>query len=112
MAKTKQIVLTTSVIAMGAWQPNRFVNFEGAQADSGQQVLGVSAYESDTGNVSAVDVLGIALVEAGGIIAKGVSVASGAQGLAVAANAETPAAGVTMDAADAVGDIIRVVLKG
>lgn len=112
MAKTKQILLATSVMATGAWQPNRFVNFDGAQAETGQAVLGVSIYESDAGDVSAVEVLGIALVEAGEVIDKGVNVATGAQGLAMAATAEMPAAGVSMDAAEAVGDIIRVLLKG
>ena len=74
MAKTKQVLLTTTVKTTGAWQPNRLVSFAGKQAENGEAVLGVSVYEADTGDLAAVDVSGIALVEAGAAIAAGAAV--------------------------------------
>ena len=107
MAKTKQILLTTTVKTTGAWQPNRLVSFAGKQAENGEAVLGTSVYEADVGDQAAVDVIGIALVEAGAAIALGAQVQPDATGRAI-----TLAAGVAFgrarDAATAAGDIIRV----
>lgn len=112
MAKTKQVLLATTVMAASAWQPNRFVNFAGAQAAAGEATLGVSTYEADQGDYAAVDVLGIATVEAGDAIAQGAKVAAGDQGLAVTQASTAAVAGYALDAAAAVGDIIRVLLRG
>ena len=112
MAKTKQVLLTTTVKTTGAWQPNRLVSFAGKQAENGEAVLGVSIYEADVGDIAGVDVAGIALVEAGAVIAAGAAVAAGTQGLAIAQTGTTKAAGTAIDAATAAGDVIRVLLKG
>ena len=112
MAKTKQVLLATTVIAAGAWQPNRFVNFAGTQAAAGEASLGVSTYEADQGDAAAVDVLGIATVEAGGAIAQGAQVSAGDQGLAVTQASTAVVCGHALDAAAAAGDIIRILLRG
>ena len=112
MAKTKQILLTTTVKTTGAWQPNRLVSFAGKQAENGEAVLGTSVYEADVGDQAAVDVIGIALVEAGAAITAGAAVAAGAQGLAIAQTGTAKTAGTALDAATAAGEVISVLLKG
>lgn len=111
MAKqTKQVVLTTTIRTTGKVVENRFVNYSGKQAKAGEAVLGVANYDADEGDLLAVDVLGIALVEAGGTVAAGASVAADAQGCAVAGTQN--AVGTAVGAAEAAGDLIRVLLKG
>ncbi|WP_066569580.1 capsid cement protein [Snodgrassella sp. CFCC 13594] len=110
MAQTKQVVLTTTVLAATAWQPSRFVNYAGAQASAGDAVLGVSAYAADQGDMAAVDVVGIAIVEAAGAIASGDSVAADAQGLAIKLGGSGIAAGRALDAASSAGETIRILL--
>ena len=112
MAKTKQVLLTTTVKTTGAWQPNRLVSFAGKQAENGEAVLGVSVYEADTGDLAAVDVSGIALVEAGAAIAACAAVSAGTQGLAITQVSPAKFVGTAIDAATAAGDVIRVLLKG
>lgn len=111
MKRTKHVLLTMSVIAAGAWQPNRFVNFGNAQAGAGEAVLGVTPYLADQGDVAAVDVIGVTIVEAGGAFAVGAKLASSAQGLAVTASSGQEVAGEAMDAALAMGDLVRVILR-
>ena len=112
MAKTKQVLLTTTVKTTGAWQSNRLVSFAGKQAENGEAVLGVSIYEADVGDVAGVDVAGIALVEAGAAIAAGAAVSAGTQGLAITQVSPAKFVGTAIDAATAAGEIIRVLLKG
>ncbi|MFZ1417466.1 MAG: capsid cement protein [Burkholderiaceae bacterium] len=112
MAKTKQILLTTTVKTTGAWQPNRLVSFAGKQAENGEAVLGTSVYEADVGDQAAVDVIGIALVEAGAAIAAGVPIAAGLQGLAIAQTGTAKIVGTAIDAATAAGEVIRIKLNG
>ena len=50
MAKTKQILLTTTVKTTGAWQPNRLVSFAGKQAENGEAVLGTAVGATRGGN--------------------------------------------------------------
>lgn len=112
MAKqTKQVVLTTTVRTTGKVVENRFVTFAGKQAKANEAVLGVAVRDADEGDLLAVDVLGIALVEAGGQIAAGAEVDADAQGCAVI-HASGKVAGTALTAAAAAGDVIRVLLKG
>lgn len=110
MAQTKQVVLTTTMKATGAIVAKRFVNFAGAQAKAGEAVMGVSPYDVAADDLAAVEVIGIAIVEAGGAVAVGATVAADAQGCAVAGTAKV--AGTALSAAAAAGDQIRVLLKG
>lgn len=111
MAKpTKQVILTTTVRTTGKAVENRFITFTGKQAKANEAALGVSVHDADEGGLLAVDVAGIALVEAGGAVAVGAKVAADAQGCAVAGT--TNPAGTALSAAAAAGDFIRVLLKG
>ena len=105
MAQTKQVVLVTTVKTSGKVVKNRFVDFAG-------KVLGTATLDADAGEMLAVDVLGIALVEAGGTIAVGDEVAADAQGAAVKAAGNAKIAGTARSAATAAGEVIQVFLKG
>ena len=109
---TKHIVLVMSVIAAGSWAANRFVNFANVQANEGEPVLGVSSYTAEAGDIAAVEVQGISIVESGGVIAVGDKLTSASQGLAVTATKGQEVAGTALDAATQVGELIRVLLKG
>lgn len=108
---SKQVVLTTTVKATGKVVANRFVTFAGKQALANEAVFGVSPYDADEGDTLAVDVLGIAVVEAGGAVAVGAKVDADAQGCAVT-HASGEVAGTALTAAAEAGDLIRVFLKG
>lgn len=110
MAQTKQVVLVTTITATGEIVQDRFVNFAGAQAKAGEAVLGVAPYDVSNGDIAAVDVVGIAVVEAGGEISAGAEVGADAQGCAV--TGADKIAGTALTAASAAGEIIRVLLKG
>ena len=111
MAKpTKQVVLTTTVRTTGKVVENRFVTFAGKQAKANEAVLGAATHDADEGDLLGVDVVGIALVEAGGEVAAGAAVSADAQGCAVAGTQNV--AGTAVTAAAAAGDFIRVLLKG
>ena len=110
MSQTKNVVLVTTITATGEIVKDRFVNFAGAQAKAGEAVLGVAPYDVANGDTAAVDVVGIAVVEAGGAIAAGVEVGSDAPGCAV--TGEAKAAGTALTAASGAGETIRVLLKG
>ena len=103
---TKQVVLTTTIRTTGKVIANRFVNHAGKQAKADEKVYGVSPYEP-----LAVDIVGIAVVEAGGAVAVGDDLASDAQGCAVKAGASGKAAGVARSAAAAAGDLIQIFLR-
>ncbi|MFV2030803.1 DUF2190 family protein [Neisseria sp. S1] len=108
---TKQVVLTTTVKATGKVVANRFVTFAGKQALANEAVLGVSPYDADEGDTLAVDVVGIAVVEAGGAVTVGAKVDTDAQGCAVT-HATGEAVGTALSTAAEAGDLIRVLLKG
>ncbi|MFC3874898.1 capsid cement protein [Neisseria musculi] len=110
MAQTKNVVLVATITATGEIVKDRFVNFSGAQAKAGEAVLGVAPYDVANGDTAAVDVVGIAVVEAGGEIAAGAQVGADAQGCAVTGAAKI--AGTALTAAAGAGEIIRVLLKG
>lgn len=109
MAQTRQVVLTTTLIAAAALLPNRFVTVAGKQAAAGELALGVAEVIGDVGDAVAVDVIGITVVEAGAAVAAGVQVEADAQGCAVT-HASGKVLGLALDAATAQGDFIRVKL--
>ncbi|MBF0802909.1 MULTISPECIES: capsid cement protein [unclassified Neisseria] len=111
MAKqTKQVILTTTARTTGKVVENRFVTFAGKQAKANEAVLGVAIHNAEEGDLLGVDIVGIALVEAGGEVAAGATVSADAQGCAVAGTQNV--AGTAVGAAAAAGDLIRVLLKG
>ena len=110
MAKTKQVVLTTTIRAEGAIVANRFVNYAGKQAKAGEAVLGVAPYDTAAGDTAAVDAIGIAVVETGGALAAGDAVAADAQGCAVKQAGNAPLAGYVLDAA--ANETVRIKIGG
>lgn len=112
MAKTKQVVLTTTIRAEGAIVANRFVSYAGKQAKAGEAVLGVAPYDTAADDTAAVDAIGIAVVETGGALAAGDAVAADAQGCAVKQTGSASVAGYALDAAAAANDTIRIKIGG
>ena len=112
MAKTKQVVLTTTVKADGAIVAGRFVNYLGKQAKAGEAVLGVAPYDTAAGDVAAVETVGITIVETGGALAAGDAVAADAQGCAVKKAGNAAVTGYALDDAAAANDTIRIKIGG
>lgn len=106
--KTKQTVLTTSLLALVDLPRHRFVGLDGGLCAAGAKSLGSVAADTEASNAAPVDVLGICLVSAGGAIAAGAEVESDAIGRAVTL-ATGKSNGIALDAATAPGDIIRIV---
>ncbi|GLH34004.1 DUF2190 domain-containing protein [Pseudomonas sp. BR1R-5] len=106
--KTKQTVLTTSVVALVDLARHRFAGFDGDMCAAGAKSLGTVAVDTEADNVAPVDVLGICLVTAGAAISVGAEVESDANGQAVTL-AAGESNGIAMDAAAAAGDVIRIV---
>lgn len=102
-------VLSISLLAAAALTAERFVSAAGTVATAAGNAIGVTCTSAEIGDLVATDVLGTAVVTAGGAIAKGAAIQVGADGKAV-----TQAAGVTvawaLQAATADGDRIEVLL--
>ena len=105
--KTEKILLAVTIAAAAALTRFRFVDFTGNVASAGERPLGVATTDFDTGEQASVATHGEILVEAGAAIAAGTEVESDASGRAVTKTTGV-AFGVARDAADAAGDIIRV----
>jgi len=81
---SENIILAETVIAVGAITQARFVTHAGAQATIlGEKVLGVSSTDAATGKAVAIAALGVAIVDAGGVIAVGDDIITDANGKAV-----------------------------
>lgn len=106
--KPQNVILVGSILAATDLTRRRFVGFDGNLCAAGVKALGVVEADTEAENVAPANVLGVILVEAGGVIAAGAEVQSDADGKAIA-----KAAGVTngtaWDAATAPGDVIRIV---
>ncbi len=102
-------ILTLSIVASGAITKHRFVTPGNTQAGAGVNTLGVAREDATLNAGLAIDVVGTAIVEAGGAIAAGAAVETDATGRAV-----TKTTGVTvgraLQAAAAAGDFIEVLL--
>lgn len=110
MQKTSLFAMT--VIAAAAIATNRFVGlFTGAQCGAGAKAQGVSQYAADAGDALAIDVLGTAIVEAGGAIAAGGPIKSDADGRAIAQGGTGEIIAYAVTAATAAGQKIEVLLK-
>ena len=92
MARPNNIaILTLTIAAAAALTARRFVSPTGAVATAAGNALGVARSDAAIGQDAPVDVMGTAVVEAGGAIAAGALVEVGATGKAV-----TKSAGVTV----------------
>lgn len=108
--KTHNPILTLSMTAMTALKPCRLVGLTGDVCTAGAKAAGASLFDADAGEQLGVAALGVILVEAGGAIPAGGEIESDAQGRAIV---KTTGAGngYALDAAQAAGEVIRV-LRG
>lgn len=107
--KTEKILLAVTIAAATALARFRLVDYTGAQAGAGERALGVANTNYDIGEQAGVATHGELLVEAGAAVAVGAQVESDVSGRAVTLSTGV-AFGVARDAADAAGDIIRVLV--
>lgn len=105
----KHSLLTISVLAAAALTAERLVTAAGAVATAAGNAVGVARTDAAIGELCPVDVLGTAVVTAGGAIAKGAHVEVGATGKAVTL-AAGKAVGVALEAAAADGDPVEILL--
>lgn len=104
-------ILVLTVAAAGAITAGRFVTPAGAQAGADANTLGVArAAAAAAGEKIPVDVLGVAVVEAGAAVAANATVKSDASGRAITWATAGAKVGLALDAATAAGAMIRVLL--
>lgn len=101
-------LLALSVAASAALEAERFITAAGAYPSAGGNTFGVTQTSAADGDLVATDVLGTAVVEAAGTIAKYASVQSDAAGKAVTKSTGV-AAGIALEAA-VTGSLIEVLL--
>ncbi|MBU0969207.1 MAG: DUF2190 family protein [Proteobacteria bacterium] len=105
--KTAIHSITFGTTAASAIVERRFVDYDGNLCAAGEKALGVShAGGADIGEECPL-ALGLPVIEAGGVIAKGASLESDGTGRAVTYSSGV-INGSAVDAAAAAGDIIRI----
>lgn len=108
---TETPILTLSVAAAGAVVAARFITPAGAQAGADANTLGVArAPAAAAGEIIPVDVLGVAIVEAGAAVAANATVKADSSGRAITWVTSGAKIGLALDAAGAAGAMIRVLL--
>lgn len=80
-------VLALTVTLAASLSARRFVGHDGNYASAAGNTLGVTRTEGVTGDAVAADVIGTAVVAAGGTFAKGAEIEVGADGKAVVQSA-------------------------
>ncbi len=103
-------LLTLSVLAAVALTAERFVTAGGNYATARQGALGVTTTSAASNALVPVDALGTTVVVAGGVFAKGASLAVGTAGKAVASESGDVIVAVALQAATADGDRVEVFL--
>jgi hypothetical protein len=103
-------ILAKTFTASGAVTAERFVTSAGAQvASAGAAAIGVARMGAASGERMTVDLLGTAIIEAGGAITAGAAVKAGADGRALTYDTGTKA-GIALQAATAPGQRIEILL--
>lgn len=105
-------IFSLALTAASAVIAARFVDFDGNHAADGEKPLGVSAYGAAIGVDFSAHVLGTAMLEAGGAIAKGgpIKPAADGSGKGIAQAGAGPIAAYALTPALANGDLIEVLL--
>lgn len=106
--KTQQIGLTSTIMALVAISALHFVGFDGKVAQAGTKAMGICEADTDAGEACPVNIDGVLLITAGGVIAVGQEVEVGATGKAVAL-AGGKSNGYALDAATHDGEVVRIV---
>jgi hypothetical protein len=102
-------ILTLSVLASASIAAERFVTAAGGVASAAGNAIGVSCTQAAAGEIFPVDVIGTAVVTAGGAFDKGAWLEIGSDGKAVV-QTTGPAVAWAQQAATADGDRVSVVL--
>lgn len=115
MSAGMNVILPLNFQASGAITKGRFVKMTAAgiveECDTAGEIsLGVALETVASGERVDFVCIGVAEVEAGAAIAVGVDVATANDGQAVAAATGNTILGITLDAAGAAGDLVRVLL--
>lgn len=111
MGKQFVSLLTVAVTATAAITGQRFVTGAGVAATAAGNALGVARADAASGELVPVDVLGTALVTAGGAIAANAAVEVGAGGKAVTlASGKQVARLAPGSSAAADGDVVEVII--
>ncbi len=109
MSKQSISILSLHVVATAALTAHRFVAAGGGVPAAGGNALGVTRQAAAIGESALTDVIGTAVVEAGGAIAAGAAVETDATGRAVTQTTGVKL-GRALEAAAAAGDFIEVLL--
>lgn len=110
MAATSTPILAYTLPATGTISAARFVTPAGAQAGADANTLGVARVAAVSGDKVPVDVMGIAIVEAGAAVSAGAAVKSDSSGRAITWATSGAKIGLALTAAGAAGDMIEVLL--
>lgn len=97
----------TTVKATTDINQQRFIGFDGSYCTAGAKALGVCDVDTEKGQKAPVATIGTLLVECGGTIAIGDSVASDSDGKAVKLTASAISNGYSRDEGE-LGDLIRI----
>lgn len=103
-------ILNLPLILTGAVTAHRFVTPVGTQAGAGINTLGVARTDGALGEMIPVDVLGTAVVEAGGAISLGATIKSDADGKAIVWATSGAKVALALQPASAAGQLVEVLL--
>jgi len=109
MSQQNISVLALSIVAAGTLASRRLVGYDGLQASvQGQKIMGVARTDAVSGDAVPIDVVGTAVIEAGGVVAVGDAVISDNVGRAIAGAGEIAigAGAVAMTSSAANGAIL------
>lgn len=106
----KRSLLTLTVTAAAGLAAERFVTGNGSYATARQGAIGTTTTTAALGALVAVDAFGTTVATAGAAFAKDASLAVGANGKAVAAEAGDVIVARALQAATADGDRVEVLL--
>ena len=102
-------LLIDSVKAQVNLTKQKFVDFDGNICPAGAKAYGVCDVDIDAGQYAPIAVLGVLLIEAGGAIAAKSKITSDVNGRAVTVISTEAINGYALDAASALGEVIRIV---
>lgn len=109
MTQLYKPLLIDSIKAQTDLPKQRFVGFDGHLCTAGAKAYGVCDVETESGQYAPAAILGILLIESGGVINAKSKITSDASGRAVAMTSTEDVNGYALDSASGAGEIIRIV---
>ena len=102
-------LLIDSVKAKTNLPKQRFIGFDGNLCTASTKAYGVCDVETESGQYAPIAILGILLIESGGVINAKSKITSDASGKAVAITSTEEVNGYAIDSASGAGEIIRII---